>query len=383
MYGYRTALAMLGLWLAACSSGVAQEDFDAELADAVCEKYVRCGVSHDEDSCERGQLQGLIGQRGLTARFGAAIRAGQLRYDAAKAKACLEKIRASTCDVHPLPPQLLTYGVGMSADCRFLFGEVKDGEPCHGNGECGARSACTSVGPFSCGTCQPLRGEGMSSTSPSLCEEGLAYFQSTCREPLKEGESCADSDVSSNAACARGLFCDLDGTRLCKRPAAQGEPCTWGGECHWTLTCIDDTCQPPRGKEADCTAKTETMSLFSWSQCQQDLFCDAEPGAPGKCREMLGEGASCRNFWECGQDLYCDGADPRSAQRGTCRRLAGQGEDCTGRVCGNLFHCAETSRTCQPRRQFGEPCADEPTACVLGTLCDQGTCTSLDLSCRQ
>ncbi|HYO74487.1 MAG TPA: hypothetical protein VEU33_51275 [Archangium sp.] len=381
MYEYRTALAILGLCLAACSSGVAQEDFDAELVGAVCERFVRCGVSPDEDSCKRGQFQGFIGQRGLTARHGAAIRAGQLRYDAAAAKACLEKIRAGACDVHPMPAQMLTHGVGMSVDCRFLFGEVEDGEPCHQNGECGARSACTSVGPFSCGTCQPLRAEGMSSASPSLCEEGLAYFQSTCREPLKEGESCADSDTSGHNPCARGLFCDQD-TRHCKRPTALGEACEWAGTCHWTLTCIDDTCQPPRGKGADCTAKTETTSLFGWSQCQHELFCDADPGAPGKCREQLGEGASCRDFWECGQGLYCDGGDPRNGQRGTCRGLAREDEDCTQRFCDARFYCAEASHTCQPRRQFGEPCTGEPASCVLGSLCDQGTCTSLDLSCR-
>ncbi|KFA91109.1 hypothetical protein [Archangium violaceum] len=384
MYRYRTALAILGLWLAACSSGVKQEDFDAALAEAVCEKYVRCGVSHDEDSCKRNQLQGFIGQRGLT-QYREDFRAGRIRYDATAASACLEKIRTGTCDAHPLSSRRFLPGVGMSVDCRFLFGEVEDGEPCHGSGECGDRSACTSVSLSSCGTCQPRRAEGMPSASPTLCEEGLVYSQSTCRKPLAEGESCADSGASGQELCEQGLICDQD-TQRCRRPAAQGEACgSWGSGCHWTLTCIDDTCQPPRGLGADCTAEPRSnpsFPIFDSSQCQQELFCDAEPGAPGKCRELLEEGASCRDFRACDRGLSCDGLDPSSTQPGTCRRLAGQDEDCTERFCDGRFYCAQASNTCQPRRQFGEPCADEPTACVLGTTCAQGTCSGPDPSCR-
>ncbi|MFE8604857.1 hypothetical protein [Archangium violaceum] len=382
MYGYRTALAVVGLWLAACSSGVKQEDFDTELAEAVCEKYVQCGVSHDEDSCKRNQLQGFIGQRGLT-QYREDFRAGRIRYDATAASACLEKIRTSTCDVYPLHARLFMPGVGMSVDCRFLFGAVEDGEPCHGSGECGARSACTSENLFSCGTCQPRRAEGMPSASPSLCEEGLVYSQSTCRKPLAEGESCADSSASGQLSCEQGLICDLD-TQRCRRPTAQGEACeSWGSGCHWTLTCIDGNCQPPRGEGADCTAEPRSTSpVLDLSQCQQELFCDAEPGAPGKCRELLDEGASCRDFQECDRSLYCDGYDPSSAQRGTCRRLAGQDEDCTERLCDSRLYCSKASNTCQPRPQWGESCADDPTACVLGTTCVQGLCSSPDASCR-
>jgi hypothetical protein len=385
MDGYRAALAVVGLWLAACSSGVKQEDFDAELAEAVCEKYVQCGVSYDKDSCKRDQLQGFIGQRGLT-QYKAAFQAGRLRYDAAAAKACLEKIRTGSCDVYPLYSQRFTPGVGISVDCRFLFGEVEDGEPCHGSGECGARSACISENVFSCGTCQPLRGEGMPSASPFLCEEGLTYFQSTCRKPLGEGEFCVDAEprAPGQSPCAPGLSCDLD-TQLCQRPAALGEACdSWWGGCHWTLTCIDGTCQPRRGQGADCTPEPRsTSSLFDRSQCQQELFCDAEPGAPGKCTELLDEGASCRDYRECGRGLYCDGFNLSTAQRGTCRRLAGQDEDCTGRFCDSRLYCSKASNTCQPWRQFGEPCAeDEPMACVLGTTCVQGICSGSEPHCR-
>lgn len=369
MSGYRAALAIMGLWLAACSS-VEQEDFDAELAEALCERYVRCGVSHDEDSCKRAQVEGFIGQSGLNTQFSAALSAGRMRYDADAARACLEKIRTGACDVDPLSTWMLVEGVGMSVDCRFLFGPVEDGEPCRGSGECGDRSVCTASGLYSCGLCLPRRGEGMPGPSSLLCEEGLASIESTCRQPLGEGQTCEDLGVFYLQPCAPGLLCDPD-THVCRRPASVGQTCGSQNPCHWSLRCTDGTCQALKAKGDACTL----------GECKRGLFCDAGPSAPGQCREQLGEGASCRGSQECERSFYCDGADPSTAERGTCRRLARQGEDCTGRPCGIRFYCSEASRTCQPRRQFGESCADEPWGCVVGASCNQGTCRGLVPSC--
>ena len=373
MDGYRTALAVAGLWLAACSSSVAQEDFDARLAEALCEKLVRCGVSHDRDSCKRGQLEVFLVQYGLNTQHSKALGAGRMRYDAEAARECLEKIRTGSCDQQPLSPRLLLEGVGMSADCRFLFGEVADGERCHVSGECGAQSACTAArSSFSCGTCQPRRSEGMESPSPALCEQDLVYVQSTCREPLREGQPCGDSSLYGQEPCAQGLWCDPD-TQRCRRPATVGESCDFQTRgCQWNLICIEGVCQVPKGKGATCTA--HSGNSFTRAECKQELFCDAEPDASGTCRELLGEGASCRELRECVRGLSCDGAAPGSAQRGTCRRYAQQNEDCTGRVCDLRFYCSESSRTCQPRRQSGESCEDAPDSCVLGHGCSYGIC---------
>ncbi|MFY0569772.1 hypothetical protein ACN28E_38915 [Archangium lansingense] len=90
-------------------------------------------------SCKRGQLDGFIGQLGLNAQYSVALRAGRMRYDEDAAKTCLEKIRTGSCDVRPLSLRMLLEGVGMSADCRVLFGQVADGEPCLGEREVSQR----------------------------------------------------------------------------------------------------------------------------------------------------------------------------------------------------------------------------------------------------
>jgi hypothetical protein len=363
MYRYRVALAVVGSWLAACS-GVKQEDFDAALAEALCDKYMRCGVSHDEESCQRALLVGPVGQHGLTTQYSVALGNGRMRYDAEAAQACLEKIRTGSCDVFPLSTRMMTQGVGMSEDCRFLFGRLADGEPCRWSGECGEQSACSSRSWYSCGTCQPRRGEGMRSPSK------------------KEGESCEDWGIPGTETCAPGLLCDPT-HNVCRRPASLGESCDFPrNPCEWTLSCVDGTCRALKGKGDACTAPPRSTSLLITNECKEALFCDAEPGEPGECRELLDEGSSCRDSRACEPGFYCDGANPPIAQRGTCRRHARKGEDCTERLCDDRFFCSEVSHTCKPRRQFGESCEDEPTACIFATACIQGTCGGSDLSCR-
>ncbi|PTL79969.1 hypothetical protein [Vitiosangium sp. GDMCC 1.1324] len=380
MRGYQAGLLLVGLWLAACGS-VKREDFDAELATAVCEKYVRCGLSYDADSCEQGLAVGFLAQHGLNAQYSVAINAGQMHYDADAAEKCLEKIRSGPCDVDPLSSRMLLEGVGMSADCRFLFGEVADGEACRWSGECGAPSVCSSTAPWYCGTCQPKRAEGAQSPSSLLCMEGLVSFQSTCQQPLKEGQSCDQPGIDYSEACEPDLICDSD-SLVCRRLASKGEACDLQSHrCAWNLACIDGTCHALNGKGESCTA--QAANVLDLSGCQRELFCDADPGAPGRCRpRLVDEGSSCRDYRECGRGLYCEGSDTGSGQRGTCRRLAREGESCDGRVCNFRFYCSESSRTCMPRRQFGESCADEASSCALGLSCNGRTCGGLDYNCH-
>ncbi|AKI99739.1 hypothetical protein ATI61_10964 [Archangium gephyra] len=355
MYRYRTALAVVGLWLAACS--VKQEDFEAQLAEAVCEKYMRCGVSYDKDSCKRGQLQQHIDLYTLTTRYSEALQAGWMQYDAAAATACLEKIRTSSCDQPPLPMRLLMEEMGTSAECRFLFGQVKDGERCDRSGDCGLRSFCTTSSSSSCGTCQPLAGEGMTSSLLTQCEEGLITLKGVCQKPLEEGQTCESAGVFGLGPCAPGLFCDMR-NKVCRRAASLGQSCGLSqAPCRWNLVCIEGTCQVPRTQGAFC--RTRYSGLHIQSDCKQELFCDADPYTRGTCRELLGEDASCRHDLECDWGLYCHGAYPSSSTRGTCRRFAQEDEDCTSRACENRFYCG-LSHICRPIPPLRQSCAGKP-----------------------
>lgn len=375
MRGYQAGLVLLGLWLTACGSSVEPEDFDEKFAEALCEKYVRCGTSHDEDSCKRSLMEtGFIVQNGLSTRYGSAIDSDRMHYDADAAGKCLEKLRTGSCDVYPISLRFLLEGVGMSADCRFLSGDAADGEACQWTGECGAHSVCSSLPRTGCpGTCQPRLGEGQESTVPFQCDEGLVISGSTiCQRAIPEGQSCHGLGVL-DAVCAPGLYCDPD-SQVCRRFASAGESCdpANGRSCAWTLFCDEGTCQK-RGREGDSCTAASASSILSYADCQQGLFCDADPGAAGRCRELRGEGASCRDYKECDPGLYCNGGDPESGQRGTCRRISREGDDCTGGFCTAGFYCSDASHTCQRNRQLGEAC-DEPSACGFGVSCTDGIC---------
>src|SRR4051794_37169750 len=120
MRGNQVALAMVGVCLAACG-GVAREDFDAEFAEALCERFTSCGTSYDQTSCEYRLHRDFIARQGLNAQQSITC-SSRMRYDEGAAKKCLDKIRDAPCSQYPLPPHMFEGALGMSEDCRFFFG---------------------------------------------------------------------------------------------------------------------------------------------------------------------------------------------------------------------------------------------------------------------
>ncbi|WP_224372187.1 hypothetical protein [Hyalangium versicolor] len=363
------ALALAGCCLVACG-GVAREDFDERLAEALCEKYTSCGVSYEEDSCEQRLLSELIARVGLNARQGEPC-ASRMRYDESAAEKCLDKIRDTSCSQDPLSPRMLERGLGTSEECRFFFGTTADGEVCQSSGECGAQSACTSdVLDPSPSTCQPLSGEGPND-SPRHCAEGLLPIEGSCHKPLEQDQPCAHYRYE---VCAQDLYCAQD-TGVCQQPASKGAPCDEENRrCAWNLLCVNGTCKAPGRKGEACTPPSPTAS---GAPCQSELFCDAAPSEPGRCRELLAEDAGCRDSTECRQGLYCESSSPDSSG-GTCKRYAGKGEDCSHRACDPLLYCSESSGTCKPQGHPGESCVAEPRACLFELTCTQGLCGGPD-----
>ena len=132
---------------------------------------------------------------------------------------------------------------------------------------------------------------GTESTVPFQCDEGLVLSGSTtCQRAIPEGQSCQGMGVLDEV-CAPGLHCDPD-SRVCQRFASAGESCdpANGRSCAWTLFCDEGTCQK-RGREGDSCTATSASSILSYHPgCQQGLFCDADPGAAGSCRELRRDG---------------------------------------------------------------------------------------------
>lgn len=349
VHGYRAVLVLCGLWLAACGS-VSKEDFDGKLAEALCERYVRCGVYLEKGACEREVSQLLVPRYGLGQKYDSALSQGRTRYDAGVAGACLEKLRSGSCDESPLSSQITWMGFGVADGCRFLIGDAADGDTCGSMAECGPRSFCTSIIHEECaGTCRPWlqQGEALLEYSRVGCAPGLVAGQSTCEEPklVDEGQSCG----SALSRCKPGLYC-APYDYVCHRYGAEGDACSRPGApgpaCSWSLVCVDGTCRKRSGEGADCRG-VSASSAELFLTCGKDFFCDARPDERGTCRALLSEGASCRGSHECAADLYCVEAGPTTPTAGTCQRRSAQ----VGELCNASRECAAPadcfSHTCQ------------------------------------
>jgi hypothetical protein len=355
MTGYQAVLVLGGLWLAACG-GVSKEDFDGKLAEALCERYVRCGVYLDKGACEREVKQQVVPRYGLGQKYDAALADGWARYDAGAAGACLEKIRSGSCVKGPLTSQVTRLGFGVTDDCRFLTGVVDDGKSCVSMADCGPQSYCTSVdNDIDChGVCRPRleKGESFEFETSRWCAPGLIAGRSVCEEPrfMGEGQTCGNWA----ALCEPGLYCTpMEST--CRRFAAEGEACALedppGRLCAWNLVCSEGICRKRVGEGAECMGVSARN--FSFAQvCGRDFFCDAARDERGTCRALLPEGAACRGSQECAGDLYCAGVDPRTSTRGTCQRRYAQ----VGERCDDARECAA------------------PAACFFGTCRDYAVC---------
>jgi hypothetical protein len=346
MLRYSMGVILAGLWLTACGN-VEQEDFDKQLAEALCERHVHCGLYEDERTCKHAMMQEFIPRYGLGRRHEASLASGRMRFDSDAAERCLETIRESTCDLDPVSSQSSWLGFGQSDDCRFLIGTVPDGELCGALGECGPQSFCTSIlrhlafpdGPV----CQRRTGQGETVPSNGVfwCAPELVAEQGVCQALAGEGESCQfPLDSRLYGSCAPGLYC-TPSTRRCQRLERKGEPCFEDENflCAWDLACVQGTCRERGGEGDDCWRSQDENSLIRG--CMFDFFCDASPNSSGKCRALLKEGASCRDNQECAAGFYCAGPAPDFGEPGTCRRKALPGEACEGTwQCALAASCA-------------------------------------------
>src|SRR5262245_10294773 len=83
---------MLAAVLAACTSSVPLDKYDDELLQARCQRFVRCGLFVDDDSCEAYfRILPDVNRQ-------PALDAGKLKYDGEAAKRCDDAIAAQTCD---------------------------------------------------------------------------------------------------------------------------------------------------------------------------------------------------------------------------------------------------------------------------------------------
>ncbi len=390
-------------------SGVAIADFCRVVATATCDAVAgcRCAMEGSVTSCAAAQ-QALC-ERALEASF-AGVALGVLRYDAARARRCLDDYRSSfaSCANPGRTPSAPSCG-RMFVDTTALGGNC----PTLGEGH-----ACAS----GAGVCDPstLRCVALPVADAAcvggLCAEGLVCDDGMCRAPgathrVTEGLACGrHADCTLGLACVRGL---------CAKPAALGDVCEMdSGACGPDGLCrpptVARTCQPKLGAGGRCER---------FDDCASGLFCMAFV-VPGVCSRITPDGAMCHSESVCqsgsicaigtnrctplptlGQACLGDWCAARLACEGgicaaggdvgascwasvqcrsglacdrvtrTCAHLGSNGESCVGgdELCDKNAYCRSSDQTCRPSGAQGASCTTD-RECLGDLVCDGGSC---------
>lgn len=361
------SLLVSGLLLVACGSGLSQENFPEAYGEALCHWQKRCGEIRDEDACVSSARELAREQReaGLQAfpYYGGALREHRVLFDEDAAQACVHHIRDSACTEDILHAR--------SSDvCQIIKGQRGDNEACLSTPECGRESYCElPEGPLCIeGKCVHRLELGQTVTDfRQQCAPGLVRVNNTCQAAPGENGACR-----AGVMCTPGLYCS-DEPGVCRRPAAEGEPCEDAGMplCLSHLRCQDGHCQRLADVGMACSLSPFSSVGGTYSGCKQDLFCegDASTGM-GTCRERPGLGEPCLGNL-CQGLLFCDS----SREQGTCQPAGKPGESCARVPCGPGSYCDQDTSLCVRQGRLGEPCdSSQYSPCIESLLCMNGTC---------
>jgi hypothetical protein len=311
--------------VAGCGGGsgrAAAGDLDAFLTQffkMVCGLEVSCGSMPDLPTCEAS----LQPDSTEFATLRADIASGRVRYDGAKASACLDydnRLYGGPCTHTALAAA--STSTGSEACGEILAGSVAEG------GACFSAFECVSA------NCRP---------ADTTCSRSRQCCPGTCAPkptPIAVGGDC--SSPLPGEVCATGAVCmSTGGSSTCQMPAkVAGEPCAMPFECATPLFCAFDaaggtgTCQRPAATGASCNTVVSTGTCDDVRD-----YCDQ---ASGKCTPRLAVGTSCDPAQQnCVLYASCLGATcvAMSPERGACD--AANGPTCLGEL-----ECSSQTFTC-------------------------------------
>ncbi len=156
----------------------------------------------------------------------------------------------------------------------FYEGLVPDGEPCTDDWDCSAGSGCYTDDPFA---------------------------EKLCLKLGTQGEACD----GTFHPCAPEFFCGEDFT--CVPLGAANAPCTYDEDC------LSGLCAQNELGQTVCAPVPPTSGTPIGELCTTSAECNAscvgcrplEDGAPTTCEVLGGEGAYCRDWFDCVLDLGC------------------------------------------------------------------------------
>ncbi len=255
------------LWLAACGGG--DEAPNGTSADAFINEY--CNLT--ARCCDPGKGDDPVGCAKSFSDFQAIA---PRKYDAAKAGACLARLReVEGCDFE-----------AASADCDEVLGgsdrvgSAPVGAACQTAGDCARSSEGTTTCSY------PTSGTNRAARCQVTIDgaEGAACDGTRSGKITAYVESGAD-DKDRVVVCdgAKDLVCDK-GSRVCEQLGAPGAPCSTWSDCKSQL------CQSSK-----CLARAEIGESCAATSCVETAYCDESR----RCVEKLATGAACTGFSQC------------------------------------------------------------------------------------
>lgn len=240
------------------------------------------------------------------------IDAGSTTFDVTQAPACTEALEALACDdLVPVEPVPFVFPMPETACAAAVVGIGT--EVCSRNTQC-ASTYCSATTTRTCpGGCQQRIADGDSCTFAGECAYGLTCREGKCMVAL------AGADCFMHLDCAPSMRC-IEGT--CKSAGALNSQCPDSATCAAGTVCFDIMCQPIVGLDGACTP---AMAPNMPTVCAAGFWCDVD-----KCALLPKVGEPCASTMAC-TGGYCDlsGAEP------TCAAYMNTGDTCTSK-----FECA-------------------------------------------
>jgi len=314
---------MLAAVLAACTSAsVPLDKYDDELVAARCQRFVRCGLFVDNDSCEAyfRIVPDVTRQP--------AIDAGKLAYDGDAAKRCNDAITAQTCDGASRDGRLLP-----AACAKVFVGKVGDGDACQYDLEC-ASARCNR--------------------DFATCQHG-ACCAGTCANSTKAavGEQC-----NNNGDCIDDAFCGTD--MMCHALGKAGDNCFNDTQCDFGLACAG------AGFPKMCVTAAATGDACPDARCAD--IGDACPSGTCVAAGLPGANVACTADTDCSIFALCDNASH------VCVAYPALGETCDARGCQGDAFCNANTMQCIAPLDVKAPCTGdfdcESELCVEGPVFD-------------
>lgn len=361
------AVSLMGILSASCSNSshgnntsvIRLESISSTLASEACRQLFECeGIGGDARSIallagDQATCVSVFGAQlaaeGDTSSQVARANAGELTYDGAKARECINSLGCAFASGASLEPPV----------CREVFvGNVAAGSACNSHDDCaGTDMYCYAEVARTCpGVCQAGVAQGgacngdrecstLGGTISPICDYGSGGSGGTCKtgalSTVSDGAVCGrvvTATTVTNASCASGFYCDrsgnTDGNGVCHAYVAAGGACSSSDACADGTLCVNDVCAVPPivNTAGGACANSDAgpfCNPFHRLRCGDSNTCEAVPGTGA-----VGDQCTTGDFSiACSAGNYCDDTTNLCAAAKANGAACTQSDECSSRNC--------------------------------------------------